>query len=93
MSDKNSKSVRMVYFVCEDFYVEGEGYRASIVFEGEKGHHPTGTWPQTGGIDEKRPYFFGPTLADAEERCRVLNRRMGIDTREAALIVAGTMAG
>lgn len=82
----------MVYFVCEDFYVEGEGYRVSIVIEGEKGHHPTGTWPYSGGIDEKLPYFFGPTLAEAVERCLALNRRMGIDARETALIVAGSMA-
>lgn len=91
-AEQNSKPARMVYFVCDDFFVEGHGYRVSIVMEGEKGHRPTGTWPFHGGLDEKMPYFFGPTLAEAQKRCLALNLRMGIDARETALIVASSMA-
>lgn len=83
---------RIVYFVCEDFKVEGRGYRASIIKEGEKGHYPTGTWPYTGAVGESLPYFWGPTLADAQKRAEYQNARMGIDATEAALIVAGSMA-
>jgi hypothetical protein len=92
MTDKNSKSARMVYFVCEDFFVKGRGYRVSIVKGGESGHFPTGTWPYSGGIDEKLPYFCGPTLAEAQERVDALKLRMGINARDAALIVASSMA-
>ncbi len=92
MNDKSNQKFRYVYFVDDDFLVEGEGYRASIIVDGDKGHRPTGTWPYTGDVGETLPLFFGPTIADARKRVNDLNARMGIDAREAAIIVARSMA-
>ena len=79
---------RMVYHVCETFFVEGHGYRPSIVVEGEDGHHPTGDDDWETNPAGRRPYFWGPTLADALESARVMNERMGISEKDAVVIVA-----
>lgn len=70
--------MRFCYYVCESFFVKGRGYRASIVFEGEHGHRPTGTWPYRGKAGETMPYFWGPTLAAAKQQEAECNKRLGL---------------
>lgn len=80
-----------IYFVMPDgsSYVEGRGYRAAIVIAGEDGFHWTGTWPNDGtGV---MPYFWGPTLEDAQRIAAKQNARIGITEEEAALIVLRSM--
>lgn len=90
MSKKNEP--RMVAWVDPTMLVEGEGYRVSIVREGEAGHHPTGDWPFKGKPGQRRPWFWGPTLADAEKACAAYNKRLGVDEETAFKIVAESMA-
>lgn len=82
---------RFCYYVPESGYIEGEGYRASMVVEGEAGHHPTGTWPYHGEEGEIMPWFWGKTLEEAREVARQQNERIGLTEREADLIVASSM--
>lgn len=84
-------SGRVVCFVPVDSFVDGHGYRAAIVVEGEKGYSPTGTWPLTGAADEKAPWFFGPTREAAERQAQEFNDKVGISALEAAMIIAGSM--
>lgn len=85
------KQPRIVAYVGPDTYVEGAGYRVSLVVEGEHGHHPTGTWPYHGGVGETRPWFWGPTLEDAERAAVQYNEQRGISAKDAAVIVALSM--
>lgn len=87
----HSSVSRVVCFIPEDSFVDGHGYRAAIVVEGERGYSPTGTWPLTGASDEKMPWFFGPTRQDAELAAQEFNDRAGIGPAEAAMIIAGSM--
>lgn len=76
---------RQCYFVPEDAYEPDEGYRVSVVVEGEPGHHPTGG-------DGVRPYYFGHDYAKAVERVDALNARMGVSKEEAERIVNSSIA-
>jgi hypothetical protein len=82
---------RMVYFVGETMFVEGRGYRAVVVVEGEGGCHPTGDDDWETNPRAHMPYFWGPTLKDAEAQANEQNRRMGISPDEALMIVARSM--
>lgn len=87
---------RMCYFVPIDAFIEGRGYRASVVVEGQPGHHPTGVWPNDG--TKEMPYFFGRQPDgkgfDYEWACRAadnLNEQMGISKRDSIEIVASSV--
>lgn len=82
---------KMVYFVDATAYVEGHGYRVSIVVEGENGHRPTGDDDWQTNPRARMPYFWGPSLADAERAAEEQNERMGISKREAFEIVSASM--
>ena len=84
MDSGSSKNLnkRWCYFVPETAYVEGHGYRASIVVEGEAGHHPTGTWPYTGNVGETQPYFWGDDYETAKQAMDDQNRRLGLSDRD-----------
>ena len=82
---------RMVYYVNESFYVHGKGFRPAIVVEGEDGHHPTGADDWETNPAARRPYFWGPTLADAKEQARVMNERLGVSEKDADIIVTQSM--
>lgn len=76
------------YFVGVDCYVEGKGWRPSIVFENEPGHYPNG-----GGDVE--PWYWGRYRSDyqlAQDTCREKNKHMGVDEDEALHIVASSMS-
>lgn len=50
------------------------GYMPSLVIEGVPGHAPL-----NGGNHEfALPWVWGPTLEDAEEKCKVLNEQLGL---------------
>ncbi len=91
-NQQQSRQPRFVYFVDDDDYIEGHGYRASIVQEGRKGYAHTGTWPQTGAIGETRPIFVGHTIADAKARVRRLNEGLGVSVADEVRIVLGSMS-
>lgn len=84
---------RMVAYIMADAFVEGHGYRVAFVVEGENGYRPTGTWPYTGAIGETLPWFWGPTLADAEQRARAYNEKNGISADAERDIIVQSMFG
>ena len=71
---------RWCYFIPRNGFVQGEGYRVSIVFEGESGHFPTGT-------DTKAPWFWGTSYREAEEFCAEQNQRNGLDVGDVVAIL------
>ena len=86
------KAPRVVAFVPADADRDERGrFRVSLVVEGENGHRPTGTWPYHGKIGETLPWFWGPTLADAEKAAEQYNEDRGIPREEAFGIVARSM--
>lgn len=86
MSDKRS-----CYYIPADAFIEGRGYRVSVVFENQPGHHPTGTWPYNGRVGEKLPYFWGDDYEGAKRICVAQNEQMGIGEEDAFDIVTSSM--
>jgi hypothetical protein len=83
-------SLRQCYFVPVDGFVEGRGFRASVVTENTAGHQPTGTWPNDGtGV---MPYFWGPSLEEAEAAAARANQNLGLTKTDVASIIASSMA-
>lgn len=85
---------RWCYWIPAEGYVEGRGYRVSIVFEYEAGHYPTGddAWI-AGDISKRKPWFWGHDLAAAKKIAEDMNRdRLGLSAREAADIVTTSMS-
>jgi len=82
---------RRCYFVPVDAFVEGQGWRPSIVFENESGHFPTGDWPYEGKPGQRAPWFWGPTYADAVAAADDMNERMGVTKKDAFEIVNSSM--
>jgi hypothetical protein len=82
-----------VYYIPDDdsSYVEEEGFRVAIVIAGDAGYRLTGDWPYNGGVDQKRPYFWGHDLKAAQKTAAQENRRMGVSEEEAALIISRAM--
>ena len=68
-------------------FVEGHGFRVAIVVAGDDGYRLTGTWPYTGKPGETMPWFWGPTLAEAERLAKEQNRRIGVTPEEASLVL------
>ena len=84
-------SDRTCYFIPVDSYVEGEGFRVSVVTENQPGHRPTGTWPYTGAPGETRPYFWGHDYKEAQTIAQQQNEKMGISPDDATRIVLSSM--
>lgn len=84
-------NARMIVFIPLDGYVEGHGWRVSIVVEGEDGHRPTGVWPYN--PRSPLPWFWGEGLPylEALKLCDEHNERMGISAIDAAAIVGRSM--
>lgn len=57
---------RWAYFIPRDAFVQGKGFRVSVVIAGERGHIPTGTASEP-------PWFWGMTYLEAEERAAQTN--------------------
>lgn len=84
---------RIVAFIPLDGYIEGHGYRVSLVVEGERFHRPTGTWPYTGKAGESMPWFWGEDYEVAQAEAERYNRNQGIEPKEAMIIIARSMVG
>ncbi len=97
MSESISKLMstrRWCYCIPAEGYVEGHGYRVSIVFEYEHGHYPTGddAWI-AGDKSRKKPWFWGFNYDEARKVAEDMNReRLGLSPRDAALIVTTSMS-
>lgn len=86
------KQRRMVAWIPDDAFVEGRGWRVSIVIEGEAGHHPTGDWPYE--PRGRLPWFWGrerEDLAAARERAYEHNARGGISRADTDAIVLSSI--
>lgn len=82
---------RMVAYIPGTDYVEGHGFRVAFVVEGEDGYRPTGQWPCPPG--GQMPWFWGPTLDDANKAAEEYNAERGILKMEAFKIVGQSMFG
>lgn len=83
------ENARMCYFIPDDAYVEGRGYRAAIVTEGEPGYRLTGTWPNDGtGV---MPYFWGHDLEKAQVIAAEQNAALGLSKRDVNVIILSSM--
>ncbi len=80
---------RMCYYVPATAYVEGKGFRASVVVEGQPGHHPTGVWPYD--VKHPLPYFWGHDYDKACEIATEMNKRMGLSKEDENHIIASSM--
>ncbi len=72
------------FLVTETMYVEGKGYRPSIVIEGEPGHYPNG-----GGDVE--PWYWGHDIETARGCCDKKNAAMGLAREDVDRIIASSM--
>lgn len=80
---------RWCYWIPADGYVEGKGFRVSIVVENESGHFPTGSTPE-GGMQE--PWFWGHDYKEARATAALENmEKLGLDEKATALIVMSSM--
>jgi len=84
-------SERHCFFIPADAYVEGHGFRVSIVKENVPGHYPTGSWPYEGRPDQRMPYFWGKTYEDACATADAMNAKLGLTKEEALKIVLSSM--
>ena len=85
---------RWCYWIPADGYVEGRGYRVSIVFEYESGHYPTGddAWI-AGDYSKRKPWFWGHSYEEARKVSDDMNQqRLGISPKDAAHIVTTSMS-
>ena len=83
---------RLCYYIPADAFVEGHGFRVSIVFEGEDGHRPTGTWPYTGAPGEKMPWFWGNDFETAKGAAAQANANLGLSPDDVADIINSSIA-
>lgn len=83
---------RFCAFIPPDGYVEGHGFRVSIVIENEPGHFPTGddNWRAGRG---KQPWFWGHDYDEAKAVALEYNRtRFHLTAKDCADIVTSSMA-
>lgn len=86
------QGARFCYHIPADAYVEGQGFRVSLVVEGVAGHYPTGDWPYTGGVGQSMPWFWGVTLGEARGLCANYNMRLGLSEADVSEIISASMA-
>lgn len=83
---------RMCYYVPVDSYVEGRGFRVSVVEEGVAGHTPTGEWPNDGtGV---LPYFWGRNgdYEEAVKQAEHFNKKhLGLSKKDVHEIVTSSI--
>lgn len=70
---------RWIYYIPLDAFIEGYGFRVSIVIEGERGHFPTGDWPYIAKKGHRMPWFWGMTYEEAEQIAAEQNDKLGYD--------------
>lgn len=81
-----------IYYIPGDAVrLDERGFRACIVYAGDSGYFPTGSWPYTGKVGQTMPYIWGPTREDAARTAEEMNKRHGVSKAEADLIVLRSM--
>lgn len=85
---------RWCYFVPTDGFIEGKGFRVSVVIEGEDGHYPTGDLDTYAtNRNHKEPWFWGMTYREAEQVCAERNAdTLKLSEADVAKIVMSSMA-
>jgi hypothetical protein len=83
---------RICYYIPVDGFIEGHGYRVSIVTENEAGHSPSGAWPYTGKPGETAPWFWGNDYDKACEIAKKANERLGLTESDVLKIITSSMA-
>lgn len=81
---------RLCYVVLETEHVDGQGYRAAVVEENEEGYRLTGNWPYEAKPGQKRPYFWGPTFAEAQAAADRQNEILGHSKADVFKIVTSS---
>lgn len=84
------KGRRTCFYIPADGYVEGKGYRVSIVVENESGHFPTGDSPEGG---DRMPWYWGKTYEEAKAVCAEQNAKRGLSEEDVFAIITSSMAG
>ncbi len=74
-------------FYIPELQFDGNGFIPSVVYEGEKGHHPMRGDDGTGSS----PWYWGKTLAEAQEIARGYNERAGLSEQDVNEIVLSSM--
>lgn len=83
---------RWCYWIPAEGYVEGHGYRVSIVFEYEAGHYPTGDDNWRKDPTKRKPWFWGHDYNEARKIAEKENwEKLKLTAREAANIVTSSM--
>ncbi|HSX22376.1 MAG TPA: hypothetical protein VLE97_06325 [Gaiellaceae bacterium] len=83
---------RWCYWIPADGYVEGYGFRVSIVFEHEPGHYPTGDSDWITDPSKRKPWFWGHDYAEARKCAEDMNQeKLGLSPKDAAQIVTTSM--
>ena len=83
---------RFCAHIPPDAYVEGHGFRVSIVIEGESGHFPTGddNWRTGRG---RQPWFWGHDYDEAKAVALSYNRdTLKLTAKDCAEIVTSSIA-
>lgn len=83
---------RFCYFIPAEGYVQGHGYRVSVVVENESGHFPTGDWPYEGKVDQRVPWFWGATYEGAMKICAAQNEKLGLTPEDVIAILGSSIA-
>lgn len=86
-----STNKRMAAFILATERDEDGRFRVAFATEGERGYRPTGNWPYTAGLGQVMPWFWGPTLEDAQRTAEDYNERRGISKEEALKIIVASM--
>jgi len=82
-----------VLYVPPDAHIPEHGFRLSLVFPDESGHYPTGTWPYEGKPGQKMPWFINTdSYEEAQRIVRQMNEDQGFSAKEAAIVIAKSMA-
>lgn len=81
----------MCFYIPDDAFIEGAGFRVSIVKRDEPGHCPTGTWPYEGKVGQTMPYFWGNTKEEAERIAQSQNARLGLTEADVQEIIDSSM--
>lgn len=86
---QTANTPRACYYIPEDAYVEGRGFRVAVVTEGQPGYQMTGDWPNDGtGV---MPYFWGNEIDRAKEIAAQQNRALGHSDKDVIEIMASSM--
>ena len=77
---------RYCVYVPETAYVEGKGFIPSVVREDEAGHTPL-----MGRGELAQPWFWGPTIEDAQRQADEYNTALGLTEEDVVEIVTSSM--